>query len=77
MKCLELLAKIWQDTNVTLIKESFRICGIMKHDRNAIGNWIIQLSLLHSVLRGLIESNGRIVTYVDGYIELEDADQLM
>ncbi len=49
----------------------------MKHDRNAIGNWIIQLSLLHSVLRGLIESNGRIVTYVDGYLEFEDAEQLM
>ena len=62
---------------MTLIKESFRVCGFMKHNISPTGDWIIQLSLLHSVLRGLIESNGRIVTYVYGDMELEEAKQLM
>jgi len=60
-----------------MIKESFTVCGVKKHDRSPTGEWIIQRTLLHSVLRCLIESAGQISTYVDTDIELEASDGMM
>jgi len=60
-----------------VIKESFKVCGIMKHDRSPTGDWLIQLSVLHLVLKVLIKSNGQIVAYVEEDLELEEAEQLM
>jgi len=73
VKCCEWLNAIWQDFDTYLIKTSFVLCGIEKHEM-VNNNVMVQWNKLHSVLRTMLEHKRVFHNYITEGDDADDAN---